>query len=72
MMDRIDVYAALGVPEFWHGMGGTCVSIDCKPAARIRSNRAAIVSFLAMDTVKTFLEKSRNTDETTWIRSFRQ
>jgi Uma2 family endonuclease len=70
-VDRLKIFAALGVPEVWRydgrfleilqlGEGGyqSCETSRCFPG-------------LSADAVGQFLEQGRNADKTTWIRSFR-
>lgn len=71
-LDRMAVYADLGVPEVWCFDGTTLhverLQSDGRYAERDRSD---CFPFLALEQVSRFLERRNETDETSWIRSFR-
>ncbi|MEX0704656.1 MAG: Uma2 family endonuclease [Planctomycetales bacterium] len=72
-LDRLDIYAAIGVPKVWVYDGKSLrVHLLSKRGAYRESKRSDAFPFLPMPEFAAWLEKSRDTDETTWIRAFRQ
>jgi len=71
-LDRMDLYAAFGVPEVWRYDGTTLHVAQLQPdgtyAARTQSPS---FPFLPLAEIPRFLDRRNATDETTWIRSFR-
>jgi Uma2 family endonuclease len=72
-LDQLGIYAALGVPEVWMCDGarlriyrlqddGTYAQQDLSPT----------FPALSPETILDFLARRKNTDETTWIKSFRE
>ncbi len=73
LMDKLEVYAALGVPELWRWNGRRVFVYRLQADGSYREqDRSDCFPFFPMSTVKDFIDKSRDIDETTWIRSFRQ
>ena len=71
-LDQLSIYADLGVPEVWFYDGTTLkvhqLQSDGKYAQQARSPS---FPFLPLEEIERFLARRNETDETTWIRSFR-
>jgi Uma2 family endonuclease len=71
-LDKMGIYADLGVPELWFY---DCVSLRvfCLQANGQYALRQLSPSFPFLDLIEIprFMERCEETDETTWIRSFR-
>jgi Uma2 family endonuclease len=72
-LDQLRIYADLGVPEVWL-YDGTALEVyrlerDGRYSAESRSPS---FPFLPIAEVERFLARRNETDETTWIRSFRE
>ncbi len=72
-LDRLGIYAALGVPEIWTYDGR---KLSFLVLGRRGEYAAAVSSFafgfLQPGDLERFLSKFQETDETTWIRGFRR
>ena len=72
MLDRIGIYAALGVSEIWRTDGHE-VMIEClqDDGSYTRVAQSPSFPWLPLAGLSRFLVASETMDETTWIRSFR-
>lgn len=72
-VDRMAIYADLGVPEVWRYDGET-LQVFWLNRDREYERRPGSLAFpfLPLEHVVRFLDNRHDTDETTWIRSFRQ
>ncbi|MFH1921066.1 MAG: Uma2 family endonuclease [Planctomycetota bacterium] len=72
LLDRMEVYAALGVPEVWR-YDGARLRVEQLDAdgSYGRKDRSGAFPFLPLEELERFLDRRNATDETTWIRSFR-
>jgi Uma2 family endonuclease len=72
-IDKLPIYAGLGVPEIWRYDGQTLrvelLQPDGTYAAQTQSRE---FPFLPLAEIPRFLDQRDATDETTWIRSFRE
>lgn len=72
-LNRLAVYAALGVPEVWVYDGRALhVKLLQKDETYRESESSAAFPFLPMAEFQGWIEKAFEADETTWIRSFRE
>jgi hypothetical protein len=71
-LDRMGIYAALGVPELWR-FDGESLELCGLQADRTYALRTSSLSFpfLPLADVTRFLLLGETMDETPWIRSFR-
>jgi len=71
-IDQLGVYAALGVPELWV-CDGEAIRVYRLQAdgSYVEQSQSATFPFLPLDELQRFLDRRNATDETTWIRSFR-
>lgn len=69
---KLPLYAALGVPEVWRCQQGV-VSIYVLTSSRqyVPSEQSRNVPLLKPEELNRFLQSRAETDETSWIRSFR-
>jgi Uma2 family endonuclease len=71
-LNRLDVYAALRIPEIWCFDSRQLRVYHLKDNGTYElSNRSSAFPFLPLAEIPRFLRKSDTTDETTLIRSFR-
>lgn len=71
-LDRLSIYAALGVPEVWrYDVTRLEVLLLQKNGKYTRSDRSAAFPFLPMSEVQRFLDLRATTDETSLVRQFR-
>ncbi len=73
VIDRFPIYAALGFPEIWQYADGAIVIHSLQKNGRYNAVSQSLA--LPMVPVKTLVEqldRCHETDETTWIRMFRQ
>jgi Uma2 family endonuclease len=68
---RQSVYAALGVPEMWRYDGKLKV-LHLRGAKYAESDHSLSFPFLPISQMEKFIDRIREVDETTLIRSFRQ
>ncbi len=72
-LNRMELYAAFGVPEVWR-YDGKALRVELLQADGTygRQDQSSAFPFLPLAEIPRFLERRNATDETTWIRSFRQ
>lgn len=71
-MNRLEIYAAIGVPEVWRFDGET-LTIYCLVEGEYRSQEASeVLPLLQQGDILRFLQASQAMGETTWIREFRK
>ena len=72
-IDQLGVYASLGVPEVWLCDGVKVQVYQLQgDGSYVRQARSPSFPFLPLSEVERLLEQRNTTDETTWIRRFRQ
>jgi Uma2 family endonuclease len=71
-LDQLSIYATLGVPEVWLYDGVSLKVLQLQPDGTYSQQRQSCAfPFLPLDGIEGFLARRDETDETTWIRSFR-
>ncbi len=71
-VDRMAIYAELGVPEVWRFDGHSLrVHVLTKAGKYVIRPRSKAFPFLPLEKLVAFAKRDRRTDETTWIRRFR-
>ena len=71
-LDRMGIYAALGVPEVWRYDGAVLRVETLQPDGKyVRQPQSPSFPFLPLEEFQGFLDRRNETDETSWIRSFR-
>ncbi|MFH1266756.1 MAG: Uma2 family endonuclease [Planctomycetota bacterium] len=72
VIDRMPIYAALGVPEVWRYDGATLrVEQLQADGTYAPTERSAALPMVTLADMQRFLDERNSTDETSWIRSFR-
>jgi Uma2 family endonuclease len=73
VMDRLPVYAALGFPEIWQYEGGRIVIHLLQHNGEYAVGEQSLaLPMVSVQKLVEHLNRSGATDETTWIRAFRQ
>ncbi|OHB73485.1 MAG: hypothetical protein A2V70_20495 [Planctomycetes bacterium RBG_13_63_9] len=73
LIDKMPIYARLGVPEVWRYDGRTLqVEQLQRDGTYARQDHSSAFPFLPLAEMTRFLDRRNATDETSWIRSFRQ
>jgi len=71
-LDQLSIYADLGVPEVWLYDGTTLTVHQLQSDGKyVQQVRSPSFPFLPLGEIERFLARRNETDETTWIRSFR-
>jgi Uma2 family endonuclease len=71
-IDKQRLYANLGVPEIWQHDGTALTILRLQPdGSYAERRRSEVFPFLPLDEFQRFLARRDETDETSWIRSFR-
>jgi Uma2 family endonuclease len=71
-LDKLSIYADLGVPELWLYDGSSLRVFQLQSdGAYSRQQQSFAFSFLDLSQIQRFMERCEETDETSWIRSFR-
>lgn len=71
-MNRMDIYAALGIPEVWR-FDGDRLSILCLQSEQyVEQERSQALPILSQADILHFLQLSQTMGETSWVRSLRQ
>jgi len=72
-IDKLPIYAGLGVPEVWRYDGKALHVEQLQPdGTYARQTQSSAFPFLRLAEIARFLDQRDATDETTWIRSFRE
>ncbi|MGA2061383.1 MAG: Uma2 family endonuclease [Thermoguttaceae bacterium] len=72
-MDQLGIYAALGVPEVWMCDGKHLKIYRLQDdGAYAKQDRSPTFPSLPPETILDFLARRKTTDETSWIKSFRE
>lgn len=71
-LNRLEIYAALGVPEVWRYDGKTLVIYRLENQAYLLCDYSVAFPFLASSDLERFLEQKRITKENALIRQFRE
>jgi Uma2 family endonuclease len=73
LLNRIRIYAAFKVPEIWRCRKGRIgFHLLRENGSYVESDHSRSFPFLAAADLNRFLEATSDTDETSWIRSFRR
>lgn len=71
-MNRMEIYAALGVPEVWRYDGAT-LTIECLVEGKYVAQEASVVlPLMQRGDILRFLQASQTMGETSWVREFRR
>jgi Uma2 family endonuclease len=71
-LDQLSIYAALGVPEVWLYDTQALRVYQLQPdGSYSQQSRSPSLPFLPLEEIERFLARRNETDETTWVRSFR-
>jgi Uma2 family endonuclease len=71
-LDRLGIYAALGVPEIWRFDGEAIEVYQLQPSGQFTlEQQSHSLPFLPVSELVRFLHLYATTDETGWMRSFR-
>ena len=72
-IDKMPIYATLGVSEVWRYDGKTFfIDVLQADGNYARVSQSAAFPFLPMAELEAFLDRRNTTDDTSWIRSFRK
>jgi Uma2 family endonuclease len=73
VIDRLPIYAALGFPEIWQYLGGQIAIHLLQPDGHYAiAQQSLALPMVSVRKLVEHLERSDQSDETTWIRAFRQ
>lgn len=71
-LDRLSIYAALGIPEIWRLEAGALRVLTLqRDGSYLPGETSSSFSFLSISELNRFLAARNETDETSWIRGFR-
>jgi len=71
-IDRMAIYAALGVPEVWRFDGETLTLYGLESGEYRPQETSAVLPLLQRADILRFLQASQTMGETTWVREFRK
>lgn len=71
-LNRLAIYAALGVPEVWRYNGKTLTFYQLQGQTYVPQEESAVLPLVGREDLLRFLEASSQMGETTLIRQFRQ
>jgi Uma2 family endonuclease len=73
VIDRFPIYAALGFPEIWQYVDGDLViHLRQKSGGYAVARQSSALPMVPVEKLVEHLDRCHETDETTWIRAFRQ
>ncbi len=71
-LNKLAIYADLGVPEVWlHDGAALCVYQLQPDGSYTQQDHSPAFPFLPLEEVQRFLDRRNTTDETSWMRAFR-
>jgi Uma2 family endonuclease len=71
-LDKMGIYSDLGVPELWFYDGVSLRVFQLQVGGNyLRQERSSSFSFIDLNEIQGFMERCEETDETSWLRSFR-
>jgi Uma2 family endonuclease len=71
-LDRMEIFAVLGIPEVWHLTAGSFRFLHLQPdGSYMERDRSRAFPTLPSAEVSRFLEQGRAGEDTAWVRSFR-
>jgi len=71
-LDKLDIYANVGVPEVWLHKGDALEVHHLQGGGYVRHDASLAFPFLDMEEIERFLGRWEQQGETAWIRSFRE
>lgn len=71
-MNRMAIYAALGIPEVWRFDGETLTISHLVQGRYVAQENSEVLPILQRADILRFLQTSQTMGETSWIREFRQ
>jgi Uma2 family endonuclease len=71
-MNRMEIYAALGVPEVWRYNGETLTIEHLVEGGYVAQEDSAVLPLLQRGDILRFLQTSQTMGETSWVREFRR
>jgi hypothetical protein len=73
VLDRFPIYAALGFPEIWQYVDSDLlIHLLQKNGQYAVVQQSAALPMVSVEKLVEHLDRCHETDETTWIRAFRQ
>jgi len=72
VIDRFPIYASLGFPEIWQYTDGDIVIHQLQKNQYAVADQSAALPMVSISRLVEHLDRCHETDETTWIRAFRQ
>jgi Uma2 family endonuclease len=73
VLDRFPIYAALGFPEIWQYVNGDLlIHLLQKNGQYTVARKSSALPMVSVEKLVEHLDRCHETDETTWIRAFRQ
>ena len=70
-LDKLSIYADLGVPELWFYNGESLVVRRLRDGVYVKRDRSDSFPFLDLKEIERFMGRFEQLGETAWIRSFR-
>jgi Uma2 family endonuclease len=71
-LDRLAIFAAIGIPEVWHLTADSFRFLHLQPDSSYEArDRSLAFPALPSAEVARFLEQGRSDEDTAWVRSFR-
>jgi Uma2 family endonuclease len=71
-LNRLAIYAALGVPEVWRFDGETLTLYRLEEGQYVIQETSTALPLLSQSDILRFLQASQTMGETSWVRAFRQ
>ncbi len=71
-MDKLSLYAAIGIPEIWRFEGDNVSMFLLAGESYEETDRSAAIYILTKDTIQDFVNKSKSLGRTAWLKSLRQ
>ena len=70
-LDKLPIYAAVGVPEVWHFDGGQIAILGLTADAYTAQAQSAVVPHLTVQQLSDFISASQEMKHVAWLRSIR-
>ena len=70
-LDKLPIYAAIGVPEIWHYDGHIVTLAILQEGAYVAREESVVFPRLTRQVLSRFMEESKQQERTAWLRSVR-
>ena len=71
-IDKLGLYASLGVPEIWRFDGAVLSILLLVGESYVEAGRSSAMPVLKRETIEDFVQRSKKLSRTSWLRELRR